>query len=182
MIGMFRDQSLIPTEAIRLAALGFLAERDQTYAALATEVRRFVSRLVGPSLDLLGPSLELLHHEGLVTPADRAAPAAEGLHPDTLLRLTDTGREMLATLLTARLRTPFDDVSRMVLALKLRFFAFLAPAEQQVEIERLTDAFATERGRLADLRDTAPPGLFADWLDLEIERTTARIDWLQTLA
>ena len=57
---MYRDNTLIPTEAIRLAALGQLVESDRPYSELAREVRQFVSLIVGPSLDMLGPSLELL--------------------------------------------------------------------------------------------------------------------------
>src|SRR5262245_48552828 len=49
---MYKDNSLIPTEAVRLAALGLLTEGPRTYAELADEVRHFSSRIVGPSLDL----------------------------------------------------------------------------------------------------------------------------------
>src|SRR5216684_2943531 len=57
---MFRDNSLIPAEAIRLAALGILAEAPRRYGDLAAEIRHFTSHVVGPSLDLMGTSLELL--------------------------------------------------------------------------------------------------------------------------
>ena len=67
---MYRDNTLIPTEAIRLAALGSLAEGDKQYAELASEIRYFVARITGPSLDLLGSSLELLHYEGLASPVE----------------------------------------------------------------------------------------------------------------
>ena len=63
---MFRDNSLIPTEAIRLAALGLLSEGARRYGELAAEIRHFTSRVAGPSLDLMGNSLELLIYEGLV--------------------------------------------------------------------------------------------------------------------
>ena len=53
---MYRDNTLIPTEAVRLAALGSLAEGDKQYAELASEIRYFVARITGPSLDLLGSS------------------------------------------------------------------------------------------------------------------------------
>ncbi|MCG8548344.1 MAG: hypothetical protein MJE12_29445, partial [Alphaproteobacteria bacterium] len=51
---MYRDNTLIPTEAVRLAALGSLMEGERRYADLASEVRNFVGRIAGPSLDLLG--------------------------------------------------------------------------------------------------------------------------------
>ena len=70
---MYRDNTLIPTEAIRLAALGSLAEGDKQYADLASEIRYFVARIAGPSLDLLGTSLELLQYEGLAATIDGGA-------------------------------------------------------------------------------------------------------------
>ena len=45
---MYRDNSLIPAEAVRLAALGELARAPRIYADLAVAVRHFVQRLVGP--------------------------------------------------------------------------------------------------------------------------------------
>jgi len=62
---MYRDNTLIPTEAIRLAALGRLMEGAVDYSELANEVRHFVSSIIGPSLDMLTPSLELMRLEGL---------------------------------------------------------------------------------------------------------------------
>ena len=61
---MYKDNSLIPTEAVRLAALGLLTEAPRSYADLADEVRHFTSRIVGPSLDLIGPPIEVLRVEG----------------------------------------------------------------------------------------------------------------------
>ncbi len=63
---MYRDNSLIPKEAIRMAALGALVKRDRSYGDVAGEVRKFAARIVGPSLDLLGTSIELLKLEGLI--------------------------------------------------------------------------------------------------------------------
>jgi hypothetical protein len=62
----FRDQSLIPTEAVRLTALGELARAEMSLGALSAAVRGFVSRLMGPSLDVLGLSIEQLRYEDLV--------------------------------------------------------------------------------------------------------------------
>ena len=68
---MYSDSTLTPREAIRLCALGTLAGRSQatsspmTYDELASAVRHFVSRITGPSLDLMGESIELLRFEGL---------------------------------------------------------------------------------------------------------------------
>ena len=56
---MYRDNTLIPSEAVRLLALGLLAEGNKRYDALASEVRYFTSHVVGPSLDLVAPPLDL---------------------------------------------------------------------------------------------------------------------------
>src|SRR5271155_4923639 len=98
---MYRDKTLIPTEAIRLAALGLLSECAQRYGELAAAVRHFASRVMGPSLDVLGTSIELLRLEGLVEPA-----AGGAMAEDALLRITDAGRAELKTLLMSRVRSP----------------------------------------------------------------------------
>ena len=51
---MYRDNTLIPSETVRLLALGILAGGAKRYATLAEEVRHFSGRIVGPSLDLVG--------------------------------------------------------------------------------------------------------------------------------
>src|SRR5690606_7152685 len=81
--GMYPDNSLTPTEAIRLAALGSLAQAPKPYAALATEIRNFTGRIAGPSLDLIGPPLELLKVEGLVEPTTSGE--------DAPMRVTEAG-------------------------------------------------------------------------------------------
>src|SRR5262249_61299787 len=88
---MYKDNSLIPTEAVRLAALGLLSEGERSYAALADEVRHFTGRIVGPSLDLIGPPIEVLRVEGLVD-------ASAGSGPATMLRITELGRQELVRL------------------------------------------------------------------------------------
>ena len=42
---MFRDNSLVPVEAIRLAALGTLAEGPLHYADLASRIRQFIGEM-----------------------------------------------------------------------------------------------------------------------------------------
>ena len=63
---MYADNTLTPKEAIRLCALGTLAAGPIRYADLATSIRHFISRITGPSLDLMAESIELLRYEGLV--------------------------------------------------------------------------------------------------------------------
>ncbi|HKF72911.1 MAG TPA: hypothetical protein VKB68_14250 [Stellaceae bacterium] len=168
---MFRDRSLVPAEAIRLAALGLLAEAPRRYADLAAEVRFLTSRIVGPSPELMGSSLELLRYEGLVAPTS-------GEDPE--LVLSPDGRTALGNLLRANLRSTSTDLGKLGLALKLRFLGQLPAAEQSQQIALVVAACESELARLTDLRTRhgARPGLFRDWLDHDIAQIEARIAWL----
>ena len=84
---MFTDNTLTPREAIRLCALGTLATQPMRYSALANAIRHFVSRILGPSLDLMGTSIELLRLEGLVRAIE-----GTGMEDDARLEITDAGR------------------------------------------------------------------------------------------
>ena len=173
---MFRDHSLVPAEAIRLAALGLLAEAPRRYIDLAAEVRFFTSRIAGPSPELMGTSLELLRYEGLV------APTSDAGREDPELTLTANGRTALEGLLRANLRAPSTDLGKLGLALKLRFLGQLPAAEQAQQIALVVGACESELARLTDLRARhgATPGLFRDWLDHDIVQIEARIAWLKT--
>lgn len=172
---MFRDNSLIPAEAIRLAALGLLAEAPRRYGDLAIEIRHFTSRVVGPSLDLMGTSLELLRYEGLIGTVD-----GQGTADNAVLRLTEHGREALAALLRAQLRSSVSDMNRLALLLKLRFLHHLPAAEQQGQLALMADSLESERARLEELRQHyAAPGLFRDWLEHDIALVDDRIAWLR---
>jgi DNA-binding PadR family transcriptional regulator len=173
---MFRDHSLIPTEAIRLAALGLLAEAPRRYGELAAEVRHFTGRIAGPSLDLIGTPLELLRLEGLVAAADA------GSEENALLEITPAGRAALEALLGARLRAPLGDYTRLVLLLKLRFLHHLPAAERRVQMALIAESLEGELARLRDLRrhdSDAAPRPFLDWLDSDIAALEARLAALQ---
>src|SRR3546814_12947694 len=45
---VYRDNTLIPSEAVRLLSLGMLAGRPMSYAELARSVRPFTGRVLGP--------------------------------------------------------------------------------------------------------------------------------------
>jgi hypothetical protein len=173
---MYRDHSLIPAEAIRLMALGLLAESTRRYAALVMEVRHFTSRIVGPSPELMGTSLELLRYEGLVEAVDGAAAGA-----DPELRLTAAGQTALTGLLLAGVRAPTTDLAKLGLVLKLRFLHHLPETAQAEQIELVIAACASELARLEDLRghNGMAPDLFLGWLDRDIAELKARISWLQ---
>lgn len=171
---MYPDRSLLPREAIRLAALGLLASGPSHYAALAAEVRHFASRIAGPSLDLMGTSIELLRHEGLVRSEDGDAGA------DSRLTLTELGRTELDSLLRSAVRAPLNDVNKLVLALKIRFLHLLAPDDRGLQVAMMMEACEVEHARLLDLRacHADAPGFLAGWLDHEIGLVEARLDWL----
>ena len=177
---MYKDHSLIPAEAVRLAALGMLAEAPRPYEALAAEVRQFVSRIAGPSLDLLGPPLEVLRIEGLVAADDNAAGAGAG----EVLRLTPKGEDELVRLLGATLRGPLGEFNKLVIALKLRFLSFLPVAEQAGQLDLLAEACERELVRLTDLRGRSGelPMPFTAWLDHDIAQIGARLCWVRDLA
>lgn len=177
---MFRDNSLIPTEAIRLAALGLLAEAPRRYGDLAAEIRHFTSRVAGPSLDLMGTPLELLRLEGLV-----AAAAGAGMADNALLEITPAGRAALDALLQARLRAPLGDYNRLVLLLKLRFLHHLPETEQRAQIALIAELLESELARLKDLRrhdGAAAPRPFLDWLDHDIAALEAQLRGLHAAA
>ena len=168
---MFSDNSLLPKETIRLAALGILSEGPRVYADLANAVRQFVGRIAGPSLELTGPSIEMLRYEGLVEPTNE--------DKDAPLALTEEGRTELLELLKATVRPPLTDMSKLVIALKMRFLPLLDTAERQDQVDLLIDACELELARLSDLRDpTADDPYFQDWLKHDIDLVDSRLAWL----
>ena len=169
---MFRDKTLIPTEAIRVLALGLIADRPRRYSELAQELRRFIGLVLGPSLDMLAPSLELLRFEGLAT--------AEGDGAEANLAITDKGHAELMNLLHANVRAPVNDTNRLVIALKFRFLHLLPAEEQKAQLALLADLYETERGRLEELRAAEGGAPLAAWLDHEIALMDERIGWLKS--
>ena len=173
---MYRDNTLIPTEAIRLAALGALIESDRRYAFLAREIRGFVSRVAGPSLDLLGTSLEVMGYEGLATLEDIDGDGG------ALLRITDEGRRQFVTLMTSGVRAPVNDVSKLVIALKMRFLDLLEEDDRLDQIDLMRQMSEGEAARLRDLKQENETDGFSSWLTFEIEQLESRISWLDELA
>jgi DNA-binding PadR family transcriptional regulator len=176
---MYKDNSLVPSEAVRLAALGLLAKRPHAYADLARDIRHFTARIVGPSLDLLGPSLELLKVEGLIEATDPTAT------PDRqIVRLTADGRAELQRLMTANLRGPMGEVNKLIVALKLHFLDQLEPEQRRQQLEMLMEVCDRELVRLNDLRThhKDSDGALIPWLDHEIAEVQARRDWFLNLS
>jgi DNA-binding PadR family transcriptional regulator len=173
---MYRDNTLIPTEAIRLLALGILAQRSERYADIVGQVRHFTSRIVGPSLDLMGTSLELLRYEGLIEPVD-----GQGMQDNARMRITEAGRAEFRELMRSGLRAPSNDMGKLVVALKMRFLHLLEPAEQRSQIELLIDGYEAELARLQDLREhhADDAGHLVAWLDHDIGHAGSRLAWLR---
>lgn len=171
---MFSDNSLLPKETIRLAALGILSEGPRAYADLANAVRQFVGRIAGPSLELTGPSIEMLRYEGLVEPTTD--------EKDPPLALTDDGRAEMLTLLKATVRPPLTDMSKLVIALKMRFLPLLDSDERRDQVDLLIDACELELARLSDLSDPlSDEPYFQDWLRHDIALVDSRLTWLHEL-
>ncbi|RDD62555.1 hypothetical protein [Ferruginivarius sediminum] len=175
---MYRDNTLIPTEAIRLAALGALATRDMHYGELAEDVRHFTQRIVGPSLDLVGTPLELLIVEGLIEPVD-----GKGMEDNARLRITEAGHAEMVRLMTSSVRAPINDINKLIIALKMRFLHLLNAEDRQEQVDILVEMIERELARLTDLRasDSGDRGHFFDWLDQDIAATRERLAWFKDL-
>jgi DNA-binding PadR family transcriptional regulator len=171
---MYKDNSLIPSEAVRLAALGLLAKAERSYADLARDVRHFTARVAGPSLELLGPSLSLLKIEGLLEALD---PTQD--QDRQIVRLTPAGRAELLRLMTANLRGPMGEVNKLIVALKMYFLDLLDRQQRIEQLEMLVEVCDRELIRLGDLRDHLADsgGLLMDWLDSEIAEVEVRREW-----
>ena len=171
---MYRDNSLIPKEAIRMAALGALINSDRSYIDISTEVRQFSARIVGPSLDLLGTSIELLKLEGLIEVVENS-----GEDGEELLRLTKSGLQELKEYLKSTIRSGSSDLNKLVVALKLRFIEVLEPHERLDQLVGLQAMYQAERNRLQDLRKHKEwsAGLLPGLLDLELAVTDQRLSW-----
>jgi hypothetical protein len=179
---MYRDKSLVPTQAIRLTVLGSLALGARRYGELAGATRLFTGAIVGPSLDLLGTSIELLRFEGLIEPVDGPV-GGESTAGDAAMRLTEAGRAALHDLLLAPLRSPLNDIGRLILALKLRFLHLLPPADQAAQAEFMIETAESEAARLEALERQidGEPSRLGPWLDLDLAHARARLAWLEDL-
>ena len=177
---MYSDSTLTPREAIRLCALGTLAGRSQassspmTYDELASAVRHFVSRITGPSLDLMGESIELLRFEGL------AEARGNSDNPNPILVITETGLDALEMLLLANIRPGGSDLNELVIALKFRFIHHLSKPQQLNQIDLIIEIYEIELARFEDLHDyhDGDPGHITGWLENNILRVKTRLEWL----
>ena len=178
MLPMYRDNSLVPTEAVRLLALGCLTEKPMTYSALAQEVKQFTGFVVGPSLDLVGTPLEVLKVERLIEPVkDDTAQDSE------LLTLTPGGMEEIYRLLKSNSRAPVNDVSKLIIALKMRFLHLLPQDDQLIQIDILQEISQRQLDRFSELRaqHSKDRGHLTEWLDHDIDQARGHLNWLTDL-
>jgi len=177
---VFADNTLTPKEAIRLCALGTLAQANEPmrYSALANAIRHFTSRITGPSLDIMGTSIELLKYEGLVLPID-----GEGMEDDAPLALSADGHAELKTLMTSRIRPQGGEANKLIAKLKLRFLHLLESDEQIRQIDLMIEGTDIESARLDDLRNShaGAPGYLGEWLDHDICQLENHLNWLEAL-
>lgn len=177
---MYRDNSLMPKEAVRLAVLGTLLQRERLhYADLAAAVRHFLDRIMGPSLDLMGTNLEMLRYEGLIEALD-----GTGMEDNALLGVTAAGRADFDALIRANVRAPSTDgFNKLVIALKLRFLHLLDEESRREQVDGLVMLHEQERARLADLkaRHAEDAGYLTEWLDHDLTQVDERIAWFTAL-
>lgn len=176
---MNREAPLSPKQALRLCALGELMQHGAlTYGDLAERVRDFANHLVGPTLDMMGGSLELLRYDGLIEPIDDA-PESEAR-----LSLTEDGRKEFSTLMEQGLSTPFNETVKLVVTLKLRFLHLLPADRRQARAAALTRVYEQEAERLRDLRAryAGESEHLGPWLDHDIAQYERRVAWFQDLA
>lgn len=169
------DPTLLPSRAMRLAALGALALGDRDYAGLVQEIHDLTLAVIGPTPDAYVSSLELLRYEGLIA----GAPEGAGR-----MSITPAGRAEFERLLVTRLRKPVGEFNKLWLALKLRFLPQLPADERKAELERMCALFEGEVSRLAELRRNplTDDGHVGSWIDLEIAENGARLAWCRSLA
>ncbi|MDX1400464.1 MAG: hypothetical protein R3245_00945 [Kiloniellales bacterium] len=179
---MYRDNSLLPNEAIRLMALGILAENPTPYDRLSAEVRNFAGRITGPALELVGAPLEVLKVEGLVA-AEGPRGQASQHDDDALLRITEKGRLELTKLLSSNIRAPANQLGKLIIAIKIRFLHLLPPEEQLLQAEMLVEISERELARLTDLRAAhgKVEGHLLAWLDMEVSQVQERVTWFNAL-
>ncbi len=171
---MYADNTLTPKEAVRLCALGSLALQPMRYGDLAISIRHFISRVIGPTPEIMGHSIELLKYEGLVE-------SVEGSGDTEVLQITPDGLAEMRGLLTANLRPSNTELNTLITALKFRFLHLLAPDEQATQADLLLAAIEREIARLGDLRahPSGHAGFLPDWLDHHLAELHARMAWLE---
>ena len=149
-------------------------ERARSYNDIANEVRSFISRIVGPSLELMGTSIELLKLERLIeTVNDHDEDDA------SLLQLSPSGLQELKEYLRSNLKSGGSELNKLVIALKLRFIDILDDDEKRDQLLAIRDMYYNEKRRLEDLKNqtTWLTGFLLESLELDLFVVNKRIEW-----
>ena len=176
-----RESTLLPTQAIRLCALGtLLADGPTTYAGLAGQVRALTGNQLGPAPTVTASSVELLRYEGLVLAIgldDPTQPAG----PETVLHITPEGQRAFAELMAGGLTTPMNELNRLVVQLRLAFSYLLEGPQRDAVRLSLIALYEREVDRIAAIFDQVGdrPGPLGAWLRLDLEHAMERLDWLR---
>ena len=72
------------------------------------------------------------------------------------------------------------DLSKMVVALKLRFLDLLDAEDRAAQLEQLVEMSETELARLADLAARGYEGMLGDWLAQDIAEAERWRDWYKS--
>jgi hypothetical protein len=84
----------------------------------------------------------------------------------------------------ATVRSPFNDLNKLVVALKMRFLPLLSPAAQREQAVLLAEASRAELARLVGLcnqQAAAKGSAFVDWLEHDIAQAEERLAWFEAL-
>ncbi len=95
-------------------------------------------------------------------------------HIPTVLRITDEGRDAFKILMASNVRAPVNDVTRLIVALKLRFMPLLSDDERADQLDALAEMCEQELVRLRDLQGAYGDSLLGRWLNDEVEALVAR--------
>ncbi|MFK7866304.1 MAG: hypothetical protein AB8B77_02570 [Alphaproteobacteria bacterium] len=179
---MYEDHSLQPSEAVKLLALGLLMEGYGNYGEIAQEIRQFTTKIVGPSLDLLGSSLEILKLEGLADISGDKSVDAAARH----ITITDQGKSLFKALMGSDLRVPLNDVNRLVLLIKLRFMPYLDQEMLLDQLDLYRELIQKEMawGRaLSNKNQAGNQGskFLQNWLQLEQDSWQAKLTYIESL-
>ncbi len=85
--------------------------------------------------------------------------------------------------MAAQLPTPASELSKLVVALKIRFLHLLQPEHRREELAALIGLYQQEILRLEDLRETqsGEPGHLDCWLEHDIAQNRSRLAWFRAL-
>ncbi len=83
--------------------------------------------------------------------------------------------------MTSNVRAPVNDVSKLVIALKMRFMHLLSEDDKRDQVDMLSEMCEVELARLRELRGGYDREPLAQWLDLEIAQLNERFDWFRNL-